>query len=38
VTTSQQMAQAEIDLWEHFNFISAVFKDIDSVLTLSVYS
>lgn len=36
VTTSQQMAQSEIDLWR-WNFFKSVFKDIDSILTLSIY-
>lgn len=36
VTTSQQMIQSEIELW-NWNFISDVFRDIASVLTLSVY-
>lgn len=36
VTTSQQMAQSQIDLWK-WNFYRSVFKDIDSVLTLRIY-
>lgn len=36
VTTSQQMAQSQIDLWK-WNFYRSVFKDIDSVLTLKIY-
>ena len=36
VTTTQQMAQSEIDLWR-WNFFRSVFSDIDSVLTLKIY-
>lgn len=36
VTTTQQMAQSEIDLWR-WNFFRSVFTDIDSVLTLKIY-
>lgn len=36
VTTSQQMAQSEIDLWQ-WNFVESIYKDVDSVLTLSIY-
>ena len=36
VTTSQQMAQSEIELWQ-WNFFEEVFKDVDTVLTLAVY-
>lgn len=36
VTTTQQMMQSEIELWQ-WNFYRAVFKDIDSVLTLKIY-
>lgn len=38
VTTSQQMAQSEIDLWRDYNFYNAVMLDIDRVLTLLVYN
>lgn len=37
VTTSQQMAQSEIDLWKMFDFFKIVYADIDSILTLPVY-
>lgn len=37
VTTSQQMAQSEIELWR-WNFYDDVMSDIDSILTLSVYN
>lgn len=37
VTTSQQMAQSEIELWK-WNFYDDVMSDIDSILTLSVYN
>lgn len=36
VTTSQQMAQSEIELWK-WNFYDSIMKDIDSILTLSIY-
>lgn len=36
VTTSQQMIQSEIELW-NWNFLDDVFKDVASVLTLSIY-
>ena len=36
VTTSQQMIQSEISLWE-WNFYHSVMKDIDSLLTISTY-
>lgn len=37
VTTSQQMAESEIKLWQWTFFNDVVFPDIDRVLTLSVY-
>ena len=37
VTTSQQMLQSEIELWQ-WNFYDQVFEDVDSVLTTPVYS
>lgn len=37
VTTSQQMAQSEIELWK-WNFYDDVMRDIDSILTLAVYN
>lgn len=37
VTTSQQMIQSEIELWQ-WNFIESVFADVDSVLTIQVYN
>lgn len=36
VTTSQQMAQSDIDLWR-WNFFYEVFADIDKVFTISTY-
>ena len=36
VTTSQQMIEAERNLW-FWNFFDQVFKDIDSILTLKIY-
>lgn len=36
VTTSQQMIQSEIELWQ-WNFFETVFNDIDTVLTIQVY-
>lgn len=36
VTTSQQMIQSEIDLWQ-WNYFKSVFKDLDEILTLSTY-
>lgn len=37
VTTSQQMLQAERDVWMWNYFVDALFPDINSVLTLSIY-
>ena len=36
VTTSQQMIQSTIDLWQ-WNFFEQVFADIDTILTISTY-
>lgn len=36
VTTSQQMIQSEIELWQWL-FFESVFKDLDQILTLSTY-
>lgn len=36
VTTSQQMAESEIALWK-WNFYDSIMRDIDSMLTLSIY-
>lgn len=36
VTTSQQMLQSELDL-RAYDFIERIFKDCDSVMTLSIY-
>jgi hypothetical protein len=36
VTTSQQMIQSERDLWNWY-FYDIVFKDVDNMLTLSIY-
>lgn len=36
VTTSQQMIQSEIELW-NWNFISDVFSDVCNILTLPIY-
>lgn len=36
VTTSQRMIESERKLWDWF-FFSQVFKDLDSMLTLSIY-
>lgn len=36
VTTSQQMLNSEIELWQ-WDFFSGVFKDIDKVLTIQTY-
>ena len=37
VTTSQQMAQSEIELWK-WNFIQdVIFKDLDDILTIGAY-
>ena len=37
VTTSQQMIQSEIELWQ-WNFIQMIYKDVDSVLTCPKYN
>lgn len=36
VTTSQQMLNSEIELWQ-WDFFSGVFKDIDKILTIQTY-
>jgi hypothetical protein len=36
VTTSQQMIQSSIDLWQ-WNFFTQVFEDIDTLLTIATY-
>lgn len=36
VTTSQQMINSEIDLWQ-WDFFDGVFKDIDKILTIQTY-
>ena len=36
VTTSQQMLQSEIDLWQ-YDFLKIVYANIDDVLTIAVY-
>lgn len=36
VTTSQQMINSEIELWQ-WDFFSGVFKDIDKILTIHTY-
>lgn len=37
VTTSQQMAQSDIELWNVFDYFEIVFKDIDSIMLLDIY-
>lgn len=37
VTTSEQMAQSQIELWQVFDFFQIVFKDIDSIMLLDIY-
>lgn len=37
VTTSQQMAQSEIDLWKWNFFQNVIFPNIDGVLTIALY-
>lgn len=37
VTTSQQMLQSEIELWQWNFFNDVLFPDLDSVLTIQVY-
>ena len=36
VITSQQMAQSEIELWK-WKFYESIMRDVDSLLTLSIY-
>ena len=36
VTTTQAMIKQEIDIW-NWNFIDTVFKNVDKILTLSIY-
>ena len=36
VTTSQQMLESDVALWQ-WNFFESVFNDIDSVLTIPIY-
>ena len=37
VTTTAQMLQGDSDFWSNWDFIDAVFKDVDSVLALPIY-
>lgn len=37
VTTSQQLAQSERDLWKWYYFYDVVFPDVDRVMTLPIY-
>lgn len=36
ITTSQQMAQSSIDLWK-WNYFYDIFRDIDSIFTITTY-
>lgn len=38
VTTSQQMQQSSIDLWNNWNIVEQLFTDIDKVITLPIYT
>lgn len=38
VTTAQQMMTQELEFWSGFTFFEEVYKDIDKVLTIDVYS
>lgn len=38
VTTSQQMQQSSIDLWNGWNLFEQIFTDVDKVLTLPIYN
>ena len=37
VTTTQQMLEQELNIWDVFDFFEIVFKDIDSILLLDIY-
>lgn len=37
VTTTQQMLEQELNIWDVFDFFQIVFKDIDSILLLDIY-
>lgn len=37
VTTTQQMALSEVDLWSRFNFIGAMIDDVVMALTIPMY-
>lgn len=36
VTTTQQLLQSELDLWQ-WNFLEQIFNDIDEILTVPIY-
>lgn len=36
VTTSQQLIESELSLW-HWNFLTQVFQDVNSILTIPIY-
>lgn len=38
VTTSQQMQQSSLDLWNNWNIVEQLFTDVDKVLTLPIYN
>lgn len=37
VTTTQQMLEQELNIWDVFDYFEIVFKDIDSLLLLDIY-
>lgn len=37
VTTSQQMLNSEITLWDRFTFAECLYRDIDSIMTIPIY-
>ena len=37
VTTTQQMLEQELNIWDVFDYFEIVFKDIDSILLLDIY-
>jgi len=37
VTTTQQMLEQELNIWDVFDYFEIVFKDIDSIMLLDIY-
>lgn len=37
VTTTQQMLEQELNIWDVFDYFEIIFKDIDSIMLLDIY-